>query len=194
MHVAFLESEYILKRYGRISGGKYRLYSVPDDAPLLFIEEDTESISPLNTTHVYVDEGNTHKVLTLTDSEDSGIAMEVIDAEVRRTIGGIAMAVDAAGDFIKDAWVITDAGGNIIGKVLGKTSGRFGARAASGAEPPQRMDVTFGGALVGELRQKVNVVGYELLIDFRADVAQLLDRRLGIAAAIFTALQQGKVE
>ncbi len=38
------------------------------------------------------------------------------------------------------------------------------------------------------------MVGYGLTIDFSMDVTQYLDRRLGIAAAIYSTLHHGKQE
>jgi hypothetical protein len=59
-------------------------------------------------------------------------------------------------------------------------------------ELPQKLDIKIGEAVVGELRQKVKIIGYELNVDFSMDTSNLLDRRLGIAAAIHAALHHGK--
>lgn len=56
------------------------------------------------------------------------------------------------------------------------------------------MYITLGENLVGELRQKSKMIGYELTIDFSMDTTHLLDRRLGLAAAIFVARHQGLEE
>jgi hypothetical protein len=194
MHPALSDSGFVLKRYGRITAGRYRLCGLRHDRPLLFIEEKAEELSPLSTAHVYEDEDEKREILTLTDSESGGIEQEVRDAETGETVGRIGLAVDAAGDFVKDTWLISDAEGKPIGKMLGKRSGRPVACARPNTEPLQEMDISFGGALVGQLREKANVVGYELAIDFSIDVAHLLDRRLGLAAAIFAAFDKTKEE
>ena len=194
MHPALSDSGFVLKRYGRVTAGKYRLYGLRHDGPLLFIEEKAEKLSPLSTAHVYEDEEEKREVLTLTDSESGGIELEVIDAEAGEKIGAIGLAVDADGDFVTDTWLISDAEGKPLGKLLRKHSSRPVTRTAPDAEPPQEMDLTFGGAIVGELREKANVVGYELAIDFSMDVAHLLDRRLGLAAGVFAAFDKAKAE
>ena len=194
MQPALSENGFVLKRYGRITAGRYRLYGLRHDKPLLFIEEKAEELSPLSTAHVYEDEEKKREILALIDCESGGIEQEVVDAETGKKIGGIGLAVDAAGDFIKDTWLISDAAGKPVGKVLSKRSNRPVARATPDAEPPQEMDISFGGALVGQLREKTNVVGYELALDFSMDVAHLLDRRLGLAVAIFAAFDKTKVE
>jgi hypothetical protein len=194
MHPALSDNGFVLKRCGRVTAGRYRLYGLRHDGPLLFIEEKAEELSPLSTAHVYEDEEEKREVLTLRDSESGGIEQEVIDVETGQKIGRIGLAVDAAGDFVKDTWLIGDAEGKPLGKVLRRQSRRPVARVTPDAEPPQEMDLTFGGALVGQLREKTNVVGYELAVDFSMDVARLLDRRLGVAVAVFAAFDKTKAE
>jgi len=65
-------------------------------------------------------------------------------------------------------------------------------REALDNELPQKLDIKVGEIVVGELRQKVKMTGYELMIDFSMDILHALDRRLGIAAAIHVALHHGK--
>jgi hypothetical protein len=56
----------------------------------------------------------------------------------------------------------------------------------------QKLDITVGDELVTILRQKSTPLGYQLKIDFSMDITNILDRRLGIAAAILAALHQGE--
>jgi hypothetical protein len=192
MHAALSDGAFVLKRHGRISGGKYRLYGLRHDEPLLFIEETTGEFPEPSVTRAYEDEQQKREILALTDVESTGTEMDVTDAETGQRVGRIALAVDAGGDYIEGTWSITDAGDRPVGKVLARKTGRPVASATPAAGPPQAMDIAVGGAIVGELRQKGNVVGYELALDFTMDVANLLDRRLGLATAIFAALDQGR--
>jgi hypothetical protein len=192
MQAALSDDMFVLKRYGRISGGKYRLYGLRQNRPLLYVEEEAADFPPVGLIHVYEDEEKKQEALTLVDSEALGVEIEVTDAESGANVGRIALAVDDAGDFIADTWLITDGTGKPVGKVLQKVGRRPVARAAPDAEPLQALDITIGGALVGELREKANVVGYELSLDFHMDAAHLLDRRLGFAMAILAALSRGR--
>jgi hypothetical protein len=194
MQPAFSETGFVLKRYGRVAAGRYRLHSVGHDEPLLFIEERADDLSPLSRAHVYEDEAETREVLTLVDVESSGIEQAVVDAETGKKVGSIGLAVDEAGDFVIDTWVICDAAGKPVGKALRKVSDRFVARVTPDSEPPQEMDIACGAVLVGQLRERTNVVGYQLAVDFSMDVARLLDRRLGLAVAIFSAFDKPKSE
>jgi hypothetical protein len=171
-------------------GGKYQLFGTQDKEPLLYIEEKVKWIPPSKTIHIYLDDKKKQELLTLKDKLDN-TDMDVIDTENGKKIGGICTSADDLSEFIKDAWVITDATDQPIAKLAENSTGRSIVREMLDNELPQQMDIRYGETLVGELRQKVKMAGYELAIDFSMDVAHILDRRLGIAAAIFIALHQG---
>ena len=194
MHPALSDNSFILKRYGRISAGTYRLYGLRHRDPLLYVDETVGVFPEPTVNRIYEDEEQLREVLTLTDMESTGVEMEVADPESGEKLGRIAMAVDDLGDYVEGTWSISDAENRPLGKILAKNTARPVAQAMSSGARPQVLDVAVGGAIVGEFRQKVNVVGYELLLDFSMDVARLLDRRLGLAAAVFAALDQGRAE
>lgn len=194
MHPALSDNGFILKRYGRISAGTYRLYGLRHRDPLLHIDETAGVFPEPTVNRIYEDEEQLREVLTLTDLESTGVEMEVTDAETGQSIGRIALAVDDCGDYMEGAWSITDGEDRPVGKMLAKKTGRPAVGATPGGAQPQALDIAIGGAIVGEFRQKGNVVGYELLLDFSMDAARLLDRRLGLAAAVFAALDQGRAE
>ncbi len=192
MHAALSDSAFVLKRHGRLSGGKYRLYGLRHDEPLLFIEETTGAFPEPSVIRAYEDEQRTREILALADIESTGTELDVTDAETGQRVGRIALAVDAGGDYIEGVWSIADADDTPVGKVLARETGRPVTNAMPGAALLQAMDITVGSAIVGELRQRGNVVGYELALNFRMDVANLLDRRLGLATAIFAAIDQDR--
>ena len=192
MHAGFSQSGYVLKRQGLSIGGKYRLYGLQNDKPLLFVEEVMKWLPPSVATHVYADEKKKQEILTFKESPAADIDVDIIDAESGQKIGAIGTAADTASEIIKDAWHIMDANDKPIGKVFEKSTAQSVVRDLLDNELPQQMDITVGDTLVAELRQKVKMMSYELAIDFSMDVVRKLDRRLGIAAAIFVALHQGK--
>jgi hypothetical protein len=194
MHAVFSQTGYVLKQQGLSIGGKYQLFGLESDEPLLFIEEKTKWLPPSTTTHAYTDERKKQEILTLKDSPSDDVDTDVIDAESGQKIGGLGMSAENVSEIFKDAWLITDAADQPIGKVFEKSAGRSVLREALGNELTQQLDMTVGDTLVGTLRQKSKMVGYELAVDFSMDITHLLDRRLGIAAAIFVALHHGKEE
>lgn len=190
MNAVFFQTGYVLKRQGLSIAGKYRLYGLQNDEPLLYIEEKVKWIPPSTTVHVYLDEKKKQEILTLKDSPDDA-DRDVIDAESGQKIGGIVTSADNLTEFFIDAWVITDAANQPIAKFAETSTGRSLMREVINHEIPQQLDIKCGETVVGEFRQKVKMVGYELTLDFSMDVAHILDRRLGIAAAIHVALHQG---
>jgi hypothetical protein len=191
MHSAFSRSTYLLKRKGVAIAGKYQLLDADAGEPLLFVEDKMKWLPPKRYGHLYADEGRSHEVLTLVTSDADDVEMDVIDAETGAKIGGIGFLADTLGDVVKDAWTITDAADQPVGKVAEKSVAQSVARQLIGNELTQQLDITVGDVLVGELRQKVKPIAYELGIDFSMDTAGALDRRLGVAAAVFVAMHQG---
>jgi uncharacterized protein YxjI len=57
---------------------------------------------------------------------------------------------------------------------------------------PQNYDMTLGETRVADLKQRFNLIRYEMDIDFSMDAARQLDRRLGVAAAALLAIIEGK--
>jgi uncharacterized protein YxjI len=190
MNIVFTQTNYVLKQQGLSISGKYCLYG-QNDEPLLYVEEKVKWIPPSTTVHAYADEKKKQEVLTLKDRPDD-TDMDVIDAESGQKIGGIVTSADDLSEFIKDAWAITDADDKLIGKVAEISTEQSVLREVTGNELPQKLDIKVGETVVGELRQKVKMIGYELMIDFSMDVTHNLDRRLGIAVAIHIALHHGK--
>jgi hypothetical protein len=192
MNIVFSQSNYILKRQGLSIGGKYQIFGLQDDKPLLFVEEKTKWIPPSNIIHVYADDKKTQEVLTLKDSESADFVKVIYDGESGDKIGGIAIVSDTFKEFISDAWAITDANDNIIARVGEISAGEALIRELISNELPQKLDIFVGDTLVGELRQKSKLLGYEMKIDFSMDIMHGLDHRLGLAAAIFVAYHQGQ--
>lgn len=194
MNSVFLLTGYRLKQQGLSIGGKYQVFDSQNDVPLLYVEEKTKWLPPATSIHVYLDEKKKQEILTLKDSQSEDVEMDIIDTESGQKIGGIGVAADSLSDFVKDAWSITDADDKPIGRVFEKSTGQAVLRELISSELPQQLNITVGETPVGELRQKVKMVGYELEIDFSMDVTHNLDRRLGLAAAIYVAYHHGNEE
>jgi len=192
MNSVFSLSGYILKRQGLSIAGKYQLLGLQSDEPLLFIEEKMKWFPPSTAVHVFADAKKKQEVLTLKDSEVEDIEMDVFDVESGQKIGSIGVLADNLSEFVKDAWVIMDEEDKPIAKVIEKSAGQAFLREMLDNELPQQIDITVGETVVAELRQKVKMIGYDLIIDFSMDIAHGLDRRLGLAAAIYAAIHQGR--
>lgn len=190
MHPAFARTKYLLKRKGLAIGGKYQLLDPDTSTPLLFVRDEMQLLPPKRFAHIYADETCTHELLTLATSDIGRIEMDILDAESGAKLGGIAQPLEATPDLIVDDWAITDAADNEIGSLREKGQARSLVRELFGHEVAQVLEIKVGETLAGEVRQRAKPIAYELDVDFSADPQGALDRRLGIAAAVFTALHQ----
>ncbi len=59
---------------------------------------------------------------------------------------------------------------------------------------PQNYDILIGERRAADLRQRFNIFRYEMDLDFSMDRERMLDRRLGVAAAVLLAIIEGKQE
>lgn len=191
MNTVFSQTQYVLKRQGLAIGGKYCLHS-QNGEPLLYIEEKSKWIPPSTAIHMYADEKKTREVLTMKDSASDDGKLDIIDAESGEKIGAVDVTADDATELVTDAWDITDAEYKPIGKIAETSVGQSLLREFTGNELPQKIDIKVGETLVAEFRQTVKMLGYELKLDFSMDSAHILDRRLGIAAAVHVAYHQGR--
>jgi hypothetical protein len=189
----FAENQFILKRKGLSIAGKYLLFDAQGKEPLLFIEEKSKWIPPSITYHAYADEKKTREVLTLKDRPDDPTEdMDVFDAQSGEKIGSLVSDSDSFSELFKDVWTIIDAEGKTQGKVFEKSLSKSLMRELVTHDLPQQMDIKVGEIEVGELRQKVKPISYELVIDLSKDVSGLIDHRMAVAAAILMAYHQGK--
>ncbi len=193
MNKLFSESVFVLKRQGLAISGKYRLFDSQGKEPLLFIEEKSKWLPPSISYRAYEDEKKTREVLTLKDRpDDPSENMDIFDAQSGEKIGSLISDADSISEIFKDVWAILDAEGKTCGKVYEKSLSKSLMRELVTHDLPQQMDIKVGEIEVGELRQKVKPISYELVIDLSKDVSGLLDHRLALAAGIMMAYHQGK--
>jgi hypothetical protein len=83
-------------------------------------------------------------------------------------------------------------GDNVVGKLFEDSMGMAMLRRFLSNLIPQNYDITFGTNRVADLKQPFNPFAYQLNIDFSMDINKVLDRRLGIAAAILLAAVEGR--
>jgi hypothetical protein len=187
------QNVFVLKRQGLSISGKYRLFDAEGKVPLLFIEEKSKWSYPFITYHVYADEKKTHEVLKIQDRPGlSANNMDIYDAQTDEKIGSLVIDADSWSEVFKEVWVILDGEEKPVGKVYEKSLSKSLLREMVSHDLPQQMDIKVGDIEVGELRQKIKPVSYELVIDLSKDVSALMDHRLAVAAALIVAYHQGK--
>ena len=116
---------------------------------------------------------------------------EVTDPVTSQKIGGVG------GDwtnFFEDAWGIVDVEGKPVCKLRESSTKRALLSELTDGLIAKKINYVIGEDIVGELRQKKVFIGAQLLVDFSKDIANRLDRRLGLVAAIVVAAHQARTE
>lgn len=189
MSSAFDFNQYVLKRQFLALGGKFRVYA-PGEKLVLYVEQKLFKIR--EDIRVYSDESKSQEVLTIKARQivDFSAAYDVVDSTSGQKVG--AMRRKGLASILRDEWEVLDANDNVIGKLSEDSMLMALLRRFLSNLIPQNYDLLMGATRVAEFKQNFNPFTYALNIDFSADAAKQLDRRLGLAAGILLAAIEGK--
>ena len=189
MNPAFSYSQYLLKRQVFALAGKFRVYESSGKL-VLFSEQKMFKIR--EDIRVYSDESKTQEVLMIKARQimDFSAAYDVVDSATGQKVG--ALRRKGLASILRDEWEVLDVGDNVVGKLFEDSMGMAMLRRFLSNLIPQNYDITFGTNRVADLKQPFNPFSYQLNIDFSMDINKILDRRLGIAAAILLAAVEGR--
>jgi uncharacterized protein YxjI len=181
---------YLLRRQAIALTGKFRFYD-PAGRMIMFSEQKMFRLR--EDIRVYADESKIQEVLSIKARQimDFSAAYDVVDAELNQKVGVLRRR--GLRSILRDEWEVLDANDQVIGKLFEDSVGlAMLRRLLLGSLLPQNYDMTVGESRVADLKQRFNPFRYELDLDFSMDAGRLLDRRLGIAAAILLAAVEGK--
>ena len=190
MNPAFQYDKYLLKRQVFALAGKFRFYNPSGDL-LLFSEQKMFKLK--EDIRLYSDETKSQELLQIKARQiiDFSAAYDVLDSATGQKIG--AMRRKGFRSMVRDEWDMMDASDLVIGKLFeDNISQALLRRFLLGSFLPQNYDISMGEQRVGDLKQRFNLLRYELILDFSMDPMRLLDRRLGIAAGILLAAIEGR--
>ena len=186
----FQYDRYLLKRQVFAFTGKFRVYD-PQESLVLFSEQKMFRLR--EDIRVYADESKTQEVMMIKARQiiDFSAAYDVIEAANGQKVG--ALRRKGLKSMFRDEWEVLDAADQPIGMLFEDSVGQaLLRRFLLGSLLPQNYDLTIGEQRVADLRQKFNLFGYQMILDFSMDTANKLDRRLGIAAGVLLAIIEGK--
>lgn len=121
---------------------------------------------------------------------DISATYDVVDSTNGEKVG--ALKREGLKSVLKDEWTILDAGDAEIGKVKEHSWPMAILTRVLGGLIPQAYDVDVGGTLVATMKQNANPFVMKIALDLSPDTQGLLDRRLGIAAALLMCAIEGK--
>jgi uncharacterized protein YxjI len=190
MLTTFQQTNYTLKRQVLALTGKFRLY---DSQGGLVLYSQQKMFKLKEDIRIFSDESMALELLSIRARQmiDFAAAYDVIDGASGEKIG--ALRRKGFRSMVRDEWEFLDVNDQPIG-ILQEDSPvkALVRRLVLGSLLPQSYNLFINGQKVAEFRQKFKLVGYTLDLDFSNDLAQLIDRRLGIAAAILLGTIEGK--
>jgi hypothetical protein len=190
MNPIFQFPSYLLRRQAIALTGKFRFYD-PMGNLVMFSEQKMFRLR--EDIRVFSDESKSQEVLSIQARQilDFSAAYDVIDTAMNQKVG--VLRRKGLRSILRDEWEVLDANDNVIGMLFEDSIGlALLRRLLLGTLLPQNYDITIGETRVADLKQRFNPFRYELDLDFTIDAGRLLDRRLGIAAAILLAAVEGK--
>jgi len=141
---------------------------------------------------VYTSEDMLTEVLTIKAKNiiDFSAAYDIFDPTTQTKVG--VLKRKGMKSILKDEWIIMDANENQIGLIQEDSMMLALIRRFLADLVPQTFDGTINGQRVCHFKQNFNPFVTKITLDFSMDMDSLLDRRLGIAAAILLCAIEGK--
>lgn len=187
---AFQHTNYLVrKQFFKLFGGKFRIY---DPAGGLALFANMAAFKLREDIRLYTGEDMLHEVLTIKARSiiDFSAAYDVMDPTTGEKVG--ALKRKGLKSVLKDEWVIMDSVDNEIGfihedKWLWALLRRFVTNLI-----PQTYHGDMRGMPVFTFKQHFDPFVLKLDLDFSPDTGNLLDRRLGVAAAVLLCAIEGR--
>ena len=191
----FQHETYLIRRkFFQIFGASFHVYG-PNDELVFFSKQKAFKLK--EDIRLFADEDATEEVLTIKARSwlDFAAAYDVVDTQTGEKIGGLKRK--GFKSMFKDEWTFMDAYDQDIGLIQEDSAMMAMIRRfiPYGDFIPQKYQGTIQGQPVCELRQHFNPIIQKITLDFSSDPNHLLDRRLGLAAAVLlSAIEQRQGE
>lgn len=190
MHTAFQFQQYSLQRKVLALTGKFNFYG-PQGQFILYSEQRMFKLK--EDVSVYNGPDKSQELLRIKARQviDFSAAYDVLDPMEKIKVGTLQRR--GLRSIARDEWQILDTNQQPLGVIIeDDLTYAMLRRFLLGSLLPQNYDVIVNGNKVADLRQRFNLIRYEMLIDFTSNKSQLLDPRLGIAAALLLGIIEGK--
>jgi uncharacterized protein YxjI len=187
----FQYQTYLIRRkFFKIFGAAFHVYG--PNGELVFYSKQ-KAFRLREDIRLYGDEDATEEVLTIHARSwlDFAAAYDVVDSQTGEKVGGLKRR--GFKSMVKDEWIFMDADDRDIGVIQEDSMALALIRrfVPYGNFIPQKYAGTVYDQPVCEFRQHFNPFIQKITLDFSLDTGNLLDRRLGLAAAILlSAIEQ----
>lgn len=186
----FLHTQYLVRRKVlKLFGGAFHIW---DPTGQLAFFSHMKAFKLKEDIRLFTGEDMTQEVLRIGARQmlDISATYDVVDSASGEKVG--ALRRKGLASMLRDEWLILDATDQELGKMQEDSLGKALIRRFLTNLVPQSYALTVGDRPVGSMRQNFNPFVLKLSLDFSDDVSGLLDRRLGIAAAVLLCAIEGR--
>ncbi len=189
----FSHSQYTIRqKVFKIFGEAFHVYA-PDGSLLMYSKQKAFRLK--EDMRIYTDESMQTPLLTIMARSiiDFGATYDVVDARTNQPVG--ALRRRGLRSMLRDEWLVLDAGGGEVGRVI--EDSMIAALARRFVEVvalvfPQKFHVEIAGRTVATYQQNFNPFVRKLQVNIAADGYGVIDPRLGVAIGILLAAIEGK--
>jgi len=178
-------------KFFKLFGNTIRIFDEAKENMLLYVKQKAFKLKEDIT--IFADEAQTRPVLKVNARSilDFSAAYDVTDAATGAKIGALRRK-GMMSSFVMDAWEILDNQDQVVGKIQEDSWILALVRRYLANIIPQKFNFTLGETPVGEVKQTWNPFVPQMRVDFSADTAKKLDRRLGLAAVVLLQVVEGR--
>jgi hypothetical protein len=179
----------VRKQFFKLFGGAFRIY---DPYGNLALFADMKAFKLKEDIRLYSNEAKTEEVLTIKARNilDISATYDVFDPKTQETVG--ALRRKGIKSLIKDEWIILDSFDQEVGYIREDSLLMALLRRFITNLIPQNYDGSIRSMPVFEFKQHFDPFVLKLDLDFSPDINNLLDRRMGIAAAVLICAIEGR--
>jgi uncharacterized protein YxjI len=184
-HQKYLVRRKILKLFG----AAFHIYDL--DGNVVFYSR-MKAFKLKEDIRIYTGEDMQEEVLTIKARNilDFSAAYEVVNPATNEKVG--VLKRKGLKSILKDEWILMDADDKDIGLIKEDSTFLAMIRRFLTSLVPQTYNGFIGNTQVCTFRQNFNPFVIKITLDFSRDTQNLLDRRLGIAAAVLLCAVEGK--
>jgi hypothetical protein len=186
----FAHSRYVVhKQFWKLFGGKFRVYTSTGDLALF---ANMKAFRLREDIRLFSGEDMLHELLSIKARHiiDFSAAYDVFDSATGAKIG--ALKRKGFKSMLRDEWVIMDEVDNEVGMVQEDRMLLALIRRFLTNLVPQSFRGTIQGTQVFRFSQHFNPFVLKMDLDFSDDAGNLLDRRIGLAAAVLLCAIEGR--
>ncbi|MCW7488510.1 hypothetical protein [Leptospira meyeri] len=178
------------KSFLKIFGGEIRIFDENKNNLLFFVKQKAFKLKEDIT--VYADETKSKELLKIKARSviDFSATYDVVDVTSNEPIGSLRRK--GFKSILKDSWEILDTKDQVIGSIDEDSMLKAILRRFLTNLIPQSFFITINKNQVGILKQTFNPFVPQFNIDFSSDIANALDRRMGIAIVILLQIIEGR--